>query len=89
MRIRSRGDELIVGDKRTADGAWERLSRTLKRACAVPGACRKPRKVMPEYVAGRLDERERERVEEHVGRCPHCRNLLAKFHLGAFSPWDG
>ena len=32
---------------------------------------------LSEYIDGALRERERERVEEHVGVCPQCRRVLA------------
>lgn len=32
---------------------------------------------LSDYIDGELRERERERVEEHVGMCPQCRRVLA------------
>jgi anti-sigma factor RsiW len=32
---------------------------------------------LSEYVDAELSPRERDRVEEHVGVCPHCRRVLA------------
>lgn len=32
---------------------------------------------LSEYIDGELRGRERERVEEHVGMCPQCRQVLA------------
>lgn len=32
---------------------------------------------LSEYLDGELRDRDRERVEEHVGMCPHCRRVLA------------
>jgi len=32
---------------------------------------------LSEYIDGELRDRERERVEEHVGMCPQCRRVLA------------
>ncbi len=32
---------------------------------------------LSDYIDGELRDRERERVEEHVGMCPQCRRVLA------------
>ena len=32
---------------------------------------------LSDYIDGELRDRERDRVEEHVGRCPQCRRVLA------------
>ncbi len=41
---------------------------------------------LSDYIDGELRERERERVEEHVGMCPQCRRVLATLRKTVAGP---
>jgi len=52
-------------------------------------ACTEVRALMPEYIAGRLDEPRAEKVRAHLDQCPHCEDAYRKMfekHAGADLP---
>jgi len=55
--------------------------------------CRDAVALMGEYLDGELSERDRERLEAHLGTCPHCSEHLAQLRvtievLGQAEPED-
>jgi anti-sigma factor RsiW len=55
--------------------------------------CRDAVALMSDYLDGRLDERDRARLEEHLAACPHCTEYLAQLRvtidaLGRAAPND-
>ena len=40
--------------------------------------CRQAVELMTDYLEGALSARERARLEEHLGACPHCSEYLAQ-----------
>ena len=56
-------------------------------------ACREAVTFMSDYLDGRLDLRDRDRLEEHLAACPHCAEYLAQLRatidaLGRAEPED-
>ena len=43
--------------------------------------CRDAVALMTDYLDGRLDERDRARLEEHLAACPHCSEYLAQLRV--------
>lgn len=44
-------------------------------------ACREAVQLMSDYLEGRLDERDRVRLERHFDDCPHCVEYLAQLRV--------
>jgi len=56
-------------------------------------ACRQAVELMSDYLDGRLEDRDRIRLERHFGDCPHCVEYLAQLRatidaLGRAEPED-
>ena len=65
--------------------AWRRRRREL--------VCREAVVLMSDYLDGRLDPRDHERLERHLAACPHCSEYLAQLRatidaLGRAEPDD-
>lgn len=55
------------------------LGRTSRRGSLprpAPRTCRQTRKLMPSYLDGLLPEPDRNNLEAHIARCPHCPALV-------------
>ena len=44
-------------------------------------ACRQAVELMSDYLDGRLEERDRVRLERHLDDCPHCVEYLAQLRV--------
>jgi anti-sigma factor RsiW len=43
--------------------------------------CRQAVALITDYLEGALTARDRERLEAHLGQCPHCREYLAQMRM--------
>lgn len=43
--------------------------------------CRQAVMLMSDYLDGRLPKRDRERLEAHLGECPHCSEYLEQLRV--------
>lgn len=53
-----------------------RPSRRRSLPRAAPRTCRETRRMLPSYLEGSLPEPDRNRLEGHIARCPHCPALV-------------
>jgi len=53
-----------------------RSSRRRSLPRAAPRTCRQTRRLLPSYLEGSLPEPDRNTLEEHIARCPHCPALV-------------
>lgn len=54
-----------------------RVFRRRRRAIV----CRQAVELMAAYLDGALDDRDRDRLEEHLAACPHCSEYLAQIRI--------
>jgi anti-sigma factor RsiW len=54
-----------------------RVFRRRRRALV----CRQAVALMTDYLDGRLDDRDVERLERHLAECPHCSEYLAQLRV--------
>lgn len=43
--------------------------------------CRQAVELMSDYLDGQLSDRDRDRLEAHLGECPHCTEYLAQLRV--------
>ena len=81
-----RSTPLNLPDRRRVQGI-EGMKRLFDKLMGDQTECEETRALMSDHVEDDLDAEGQERVEDHSKSCRRCRNMLARLHLGPFSPW--